>query len=73
MHSCFSSIEGSDVVTSAFIVRVKGEQAVEAILLLTPGNTQMTFWVLWEGQANKGARDGYEYKDTQKDVQFCFN
>ena len=46
MHSCFSSIEDSDVVTSAFIVRVKGEQAVKAILLLAPESTQMTFLVL---------------------------
>ena len=76
MHSCFRCIKGSDVVTSAFIVRVKGEQAVKAILLLAPGCTQMTFGVLGtfgEGQANTGSRDGDEYKDTQKDVQFCFN
>ena len=73
MHSCFRCIKDSDVVTSAFIVRVKGEQAVKAILLLTPGNTQMTFGVLWEGQANTGSRDGDGYKDTQKDAQFCFN
>ena len=73
MHSCFSSIEGSDVVTSAFIVRVKGEQAVKAILLLAPGNIKMTFLVLWERQANTGSRDGDEYKDAQKHVQFCFN
>ena len=72
MHSCFRCIQGSDVITSAFIVRVKGEQAVKAILLLTPGSTKITFGVLWEGQANTGSRYGDEYKDTQKDVQFCF-
>ena len=70
MHSCFRR---SDVVTSAFIVGVKGEQAVKAILLLTPGSTKITFGVLWEGQANTGSRDGDEYKDAQKHVQFCFN
>ena len=42
MHSCFSSTEDSDVVTSAFIVRVKGEQAVKAILLLAPGSIKIT-------------------------------
>ena len=72
MHSCFSCIKGSDVATSAFIVGVKGEQAVKAILLLTPGSTKITFGVLWEGQANTGSRYGDEYKDTQKDVEFCF-
>ena len=73
MHSCFRCIKGRDVVTSAFIVRVKGEQAVKAILLFASGSTKITFWVLCEGQANTGSGDGDEYKDAQKDVQFCFN
>ena len=28
---------------------------------------------LWKGQAITGSRDGDENKNTQKDVQFCFN
>ena len=50
---------GLVVPTSAFIVGVKGQQAVEAVLLLTPATNQGDYplWAHWEWMYESETQD----------------